>query len=86
MKYENKNGLLVPKTPKEKLPRFSIRQFICYYESDVQKFKEIVEKTDAYWGGVLEIDFLNVENRNGIGTQYVCIYQYYENIEMEVLC
>lgn len=91
MKYERKeSGLIVPHvTPKEareKMPRFKTQMFECYYESDVERFKKIVEDKHGFFEGHLHCNNLNNKNQDVNFGKYICIYQYYEPISMEVLC
>lgn len=82
---KTKSGLVIPKTKREDYPHFKTRIFYCYYQADVDKFKELVESTDGYWCGAMEIPFLN--NWNGkVGTQFCCIYQWHEELSMAVMC
>lgn len=77
------SGLIVPVVPKRKLPRFKTQVFFCGYEKEVEEFKNLVLKKGGYFCGSMIIDFLNVYNEP-VTKQYCCIYQYYEEIEMEV--
>jgi hypothetical protein len=83
--YNLKNGLYVPKVKPEDMPSFSVRTFICYYESDAERFQKIVEAEGGKFETYLRINHLNYKNQPvGFG-QFVCIYQFYKDIEMEVL-
>lgn len=80
--------LYVPeeKTPTpEYLPQFKVKYFTCYYEADISKFEKLVKSKGGIYEGHLEIDFLNFKNQR-VGRQYCCIYQFHEEISMEVLC
>ncbi len=93
--WERVNGLMLPKEkepdvlshphgiPKE--DRHRIRTFVCYYESDTEKFRELVESKGGIFEGIVHCAFLNIWNRM-VGGQYCCVYQYKEELEMEVLC
>ena len=94
---ESDGGILLPieKKPdkfkqrdreRAQMPQFTLRTFECYYESDVHKFEKLVRSKNAYWEGSKECTSLNWLNQPGIGSKYVCLYQYHEPIEMEVLC
>jgi len=90
MKYERKeSGLIVPHvTPeeaREKMPHFTTRFFECYYESDVDCFKKLVLKNNGFFEQSVLVPLLNHKNQP-VSKKYICIYQYYEKISMEVLC
>ncbi len=86
MKYQEQNGIFLPKPSPQEMPRFSVRTFICYYEQDAKKFSRLVAKMGGKFEKYVQIDFLNFRNEVvGFG-QYVCIYQFHIDIEMEVLC
>ena len=54
-------------------------------ESDAEKFSKLVAKMGGKFEKYVQIDFLNFKNEPvGFG-QYVCIYQFHTDIEMEVL-
>ena len=86
------SGLVIPEkadpdrvpSPKE-LPRFSMRMFECYYESDAKRFEELVKQKGGYFCGHIETGFLNFQNMH-VGRLHVIVYQFHEEIEMEVLC
>lgn len=82
---KNPSGLLLPKLDRSKMPRFTERMFLCYYEQDVFKFKELVESKGGIFGGAGCIPFLNFKNQE-VSKQFAIIYFYHENISMEVLC
>jgi hypothetical protein len=84
-KWKKENGLYIPEVKKEDMPRFSLRTFTVYYESDVEKFQKLVESKNGIWEGSKQVNFLNYKNQP-VTRQYVCIYHYYEDLEMEVLC
>lgn len=89
-KWEKKNGLYTPiesirERKREDMPSFSLRTFTIYYESDIEKFKKLVESKNGIWEGSKRVNFLNYKNQP-VGRQFVCIYHYYEDLEMEVLC
>jgi hypothetical protein len=79
------NGVIVPKPNPTKMPTFSVRLFLCHYEQDTIKFRNLVESKGGKYEGNASIHFLNHWNE-AVGYQYVCIYHYYEDIEMEILC
>lgn len=102
MKFEKTNSLFLPKkTEKEKqkeigktrgdLPRFILRQFECYYKNDIDKFKELVESRLGIFVNSISVGSIR-ENNEYISpsdffcSNYVCLYYYYEDIDMEVCC
>lgn len=66
--------------------RYTTRIFEVYYESDAVKFKEKCEKVNAYFRGCVSIPYLNAWNEENGMRRLVCIYQYKEDIDMEVKC
>lgn len=84
-KFKKGEKLWLPEVKKENMPRFKLRYFTVYYNCDVEKFKELVEKENGYWEGVRRVNFLNYKNQ-AVGFQYVCIYQLDKELSMEVCC
>ncbi len=96
MKFERTNSLFLPKkTEKEKqkeiaqdrakMPMFRARLFECCYESDVERFKNLLISKNAHFECMhvgAAFNCINKINRRN----YFIIYQYYEDIGMEVLC
>ena len=72
------NGL-----PKEE--RFDTFMFKCYYESDTEKFEELIRELGGQVYGVINVPSLNRWNKP-VSLSYVVVYQYKEELEMEVLC
>ena len=90
MKFEKTNSLYIPKvkekTPQQKLsemPMFQVRTFNVNYESDVQRFKDLVVSMDGIVETVVCVKSFNYINQN-IGYNYMIIYYYYKDIDMEV--
>ena len=75
-----------PKQKVEKDKRYSERLFTCHYGSDVDRFEKLVKSKGGYFCGYMKTPFLNVYNEHNGMEQYCCIYQYYEDIGMEILC
>lgn len=72
------------KTPPPAEKRYELKTFVCKYECDVYRFNQLVLSKGAYWEGYMHVNFLNIWN-NPVGFgQYLCVYQYYEDIDMEV--
>ena len=99
MRYfiKTNGGLLIPierkpnkleqmRKDRAAMPQFTTRMFECYYKSDVEKFEKLVRSKLGYWEGSKECTSLNYHNQPSVGTKYICLYQYYEPIEMEALC
>ena len=83
MKFEKTNSLYIPKvkekTPQQKLsemPMFQVRTFNVNYESDVQRFKDLVVSMDGIVETVVCVKSFNYINQN-IGYNYMIIYYYY---------
>ena len=54
-------------------------------EEDVKKFEELVVEKGGYFCGAMVIGTINYKNEQVFG-QFCCIYQFHEDIDMEVLC
>ena len=87
MKFEKTNSLYIPKvkekTPQQKLsemPMFQVRTFNVNYESDVQRFKDLVVSMDGIVETVVCVKSFNYINQN-IGYNYMIIYYYYKDID-----
>ena len=87
MKFEKTNSLYIPKvkekTPQQKLsemPMFQVRTFNVNYESDVQRFKDLVVSMDGIVETVVCVKSFNYINQN-IGYNYMIIYYYYKDIQ-----
>ena len=71
MKFEKTNSLYIPKvkekTPQQKLsemPMFQVRTFNVNYESEVQRFKELVVSMDGIVETVVCVKSFNYINQN----------------------
>jgi hypothetical protein len=65
---------------------FKPRMFVVYREEDIENFRQVVEKAGAIWDGSHRIMFLNVWNQQAAFHQWACIYHFYEDLDMELLC
>ena len=85
--HSGSGGLIVPKDDKpwRKLPPFKDFMFECYYLEDVDRFTDLVRSKGGYYNGCLRVSFLNFQN-DKVSGKYVCLYQWHEKIDMEVLC
>lgn len=66
--------------------QYSLRTFECYSESDIKKFQKLVLNLGAYYEGYLTVNSLNIWNQPSGSQHYLCVYYYFEDIEMEVKC
>ena len=67
------------------MPMFSVRTFESYYKDDAEAFEKLVESKCGIVACTIRIPFLNFENQQ-VSLKYITVYQYYENIGMEVKC
>ena len=81
---ERQSGLIVPEINRADLPQFETHTFIVYREADVANFRQLVDDTGGDVVCVAEIPFLNWKNQR-VGSQYMCVYQWHEELEMSVL-
>lgn len=66
---------------------FKPRMFVVYREEDIENFRQVVEKAGAIWDGSHRIMFLNVWNQQAaFPYQWACIYHFYEDLDMALLC
>ena len=66
---------------------FKPRMFVVYQEEDIENFRQVVEKAGAIWDGSHRIMFLNVWNQQALFRyQWACIYHFYEDLDMQLLC
>jgi len=82
---KNESGLWLSQSKPEDMPRFELRTFLVYRQSDISKFKLLVENKRGIWEGWKQINLLNYKNQPVLG-QFVCLYQFHEDLAMEVLC
>lgn len=66
-------------------PQYTLRTFTCSYTSDLKKFEDLVLSKGGYLQGSLIIDRLNIWNQP-VTKEYLCVYQYFEDIDMEIMC
>ncbi len=81
---ERTSGLVVPETDRADLPQFETHTFIVYREEDVTNFRQLVADTGGDVVCIAEIPSLNWKNQR-VGSQYLCVYQWHEDLTMEVL-
>lgn len=81
---ERESALVVPQVRREDLPQFGIRTFIVYRREDTANFCQVVADTGGDFCGALEVPFLNFKNQR-VGSRYLCVYQWHEELTMDVL-
>jgi len=66
--------------------QYSLRTFECYSKNDVAKFQKLVLNLGGYYEGYLTVNSLNIWNQPSGSQRYLCVYYYFEDIEMEIKC